>query len=108
MKFVNDGGTLSIHAEREGTMSLFLIRNTGSQIPAEDLPHVFDRFYKVDRSRSRDRTGAGLGLYIVKSIVNLHGGDISVRSSSEGTEFAFTIPLAEKTDSHERGKKTEA
>lgn len=108
VKFVNDGGTLSIHAEREGTMSLFLIRNTGSQIPAEDLPHVFDRFYKVDRSRSRDRTGAGLGLYIVKSIVNLHGGDISVRSSGEGTEFAFTIPLAEKTDSHERGKKTEA
>lgn len=107
VKFVNEGGMLSIRAEQEGTMSLFLIRNTGSQIPAEDLPHVFDRFYKVDRSRSRDRTGAGLGLYIVKSIVNLHGGDISVRSSSEGTEFAFTMPLAQKTDTHERGKKTE-
>lgn len=93
VKFINDGGTLTIRAEKEGAMSLFLIRNTGSEIPPEDLPHVFDRFYKVDRSRSKDRTGAGLGLYIVKSIVNLHGGDISVRSSSGETEFAFTMPL---------------
>ncbi|HBI64656.1 MAG TPA: sensor histidine kinase [Clostridiales bacterium] len=104
VKFVNEGGTLTIRAEAEGAMSLFSIRNTGSEIPAEDLPHVFDRFYKVDRSRSRDRTGAGLGLYIVKSIVNLHGGDISVRSSGGETEFAFSIPLAPKTggaaDSH--------
>ncbi|MCD8355738.1 MAG: HAMP domain-containing histidine kinase [Clostridia bacterium] len=107
VKFVNDGGTLTIRAEQEGTMSLFLVHNTGSQIPPEDLPHVFDRFYKVDRSRSSDRTGAGLGLYIVKSIVNLHGGDISVRSSSEGTEFAFTMPLAPKPDGHERNKKAE-
>ncbi|MDO4287367.1 MAG: HAMP domain-containing sensor histidine kinase [Eubacteriales bacterium] len=107
VKFVNDGGTLTIRAETEGTMSLFLIRNTGSVIPPEDLPHVFDRFYKVDRSRSRDRTGAGLGLYIVKSIVNLHGGDISVRSSAEGTEFAFTMPLVPKQDGHDRTKKTE-
>ena len=78
-------------------MSLFSIRNTGSEIPAEDLPYVFDRFYKVDRSRSKDKTGAGLGLYIVKSIVNMHGGDISVRSSNGETEFAFTMPLLEKT-----------
>lgn len=96
VKFVDEGGTLTIRAETEGSMSLFSIRNTGSEIPAEDLPHVFDRFYKVDRSRSRDRTGAGLGLYIVKSIVNLHGGDISVRSANGETEFAFTIPLAKK------------
>lgn len=96
VKFVNEGGTLTIHAEAEGAMSQFYIRNTGSEIPAEDLPHVFDRFYKVDRSRSRDRTGAGLGLYIVRSIINLHGGDISVRSSNGETEFAFTVPLAQK------------
>ena len=94
IKFVNEGGTLTIRAEKDGSMGQFLIRNTGSEIPAEDLPHVFDRFYKVDRSRSKDRTGAGLGLYIVKSIVNLHGGDISVRSFRGETEFAFSIPLA--------------
>ena len=97
VKFVSDGGKLTIRAEKEGAMSLFTICNTGAEIPAEDLPHVFDRFYKADRSRSRDRTGAGLGLYIVKSIVNLHGGDISVRSSNGETEFAFSMPLVTKT-----------
>ena len=111
VKFVNDGGKLTIRAEQEGTMSRFLIRNTGSEIPAEDLPHVFERFYKVDRSRSRDKTGAGLGLYLVKSIVNMHGGDISVRSSGGETEFMFTMPMAEKkpmTEIKERvNKKTD-
>ncbi len=102
VKFINDGGTLTIRAEKEGTMSIFLIRNTGSEIPPEDLPHVFDRFYKVDRSRSTDRTGAGLGLYIVKSIVNMHGGDISVRSSRGETEFAFTMPLAPKQNGEQK------
>ena len=97
VKFVEEGGKLTIRAKKEGTMSLFTICNTGSEIPPEDLPHVFDRFYKVDRSRSRDRTGAGLGLYIVKSIVNLHGGDISVRSANGETEFEFSMPLMEKT-----------
>ncbi|MDO5784285.1 MAG: HAMP domain-containing sensor histidine kinase [Eubacteriales bacterium] len=107
VKFINEGGTLTIRAEREGTMSLFVIRNTGSEIPPEDLPHIFDRFYKVDRSRSKDRTGAGLGLYIVKSIVNLHGGDISVRSSRGETEFAFTMPLIPKPAGEQKqlGKK---
>lgn len=97
VKFVEESGTLTIRAQKEGGMGVFTIRNTGAEIPAEDLPHVFDRFYKVDRSRSRDRTGAGLGLYIVKSIVNLHGGDISVRSSNGETEFEFSVPLMEKT-----------
>lgn len=97
VKFVDDGGTLTLRLEKEDNMSLFSVRNTGSEIPAEDLPYVFDRFYKVDRSRSKDKTGAGLGLYIVKSIVNMHGGDISVRSSNGETEFAFTMPLLEKT-----------
>ncbi|HIV69204.1 MAG TPA: HAMP domain-containing histidine kinase [Candidatus Butyricicoccus stercorigallinarum] len=105
VKFVDVGGTLTIRAEAEGAMSLFSIRNTGTGIPAEDLPHVFDRFYKVDRSRSRDRTGAGLGLYIVKSIVNLHGGDISVRSADGETEFAFTVPLAQKASGGSEGRQ---
>lgn len=97
VKFVDDGGTLTLRLGKEDNMSLFSVRNTGAEIPAEDLPYVFDRFYKVDRSRSKDKTGAGLGLYIVKSIVNMHGGDISVRSSNGETEFAFTMPLLEKT-----------
>lgn len=96
VKFVNEEGKLTIRSEVQGKMAYFSIRNTGSSIPEEDLPHVFDRFYKVDRSRSMDRTGAGLGLYFVKSIVILHGGDISVRSNNNETEFSFTIPAVLK------------
>ncbi len=96
VKFVNEGGALTICSGLQGRMAYFTIRNTGSSIPEEDLPHVFDRFYKVDRSRSMDRTGAGLGLYFVKSIVILHGGDISVRSNNNETEFSFTIPAVLK------------
>ena len=69
-------------------------------IPEEDLPHVFDRFYKVDRSRSMDRTGAGLGLYFVRSIVILHGGDISVQSGGGATEFSFTMPMVPKPNNN--------
>lgn len=96
VKFVEESGKLTIKSEAQGKRARFTIRNTGSTIPQEDLPHVFDRFYKVDRSRSMDRTGAGLGLYFVKSIVILHSGDISVQSNNDGTEFSFTIPLAPK------------
>lgn len=99
IKFIDEGGRLTLHITTEGSMCLFSLCNTGATIPPEDLPHVFDRFYKVDRSRSKDRTGAGLGLYIVKTIINLHGGDISVRSSNGQTEFSFTLPLAGKQTS---------
>lgn len=100
VKFVEDGGSLALSIGIEGSLGTFTVRNTGATIPDEDLPHVFDRFYKVDRSRSRDKTGAGLGLYIVKSIVILHGGDISVRSSDGQTEFSFSIPLAPEPERH--------
>ncbi len=96
VKFAEDQGELFMQSSVQGDMAQFTIRNSGSEIPANDLPHVFDRFYKVDRSRSKDKTGAGLGLYFVKTIVVLHGGDISVRSSANETEFSFTIPLAPK------------
>ena len=94
VKFIEDGGTLRLKVHQEGQLCVFAISNTGIGISAEDLPHVFDRFYKTDRSRSMDKTGAGLGLYIVKNIINLHGGEISVRSGGGETEFEFTLPLA--------------
>lgn len=94
VKFINEGGTLRLTAYPAGSMCEFSIMNTGGGIEPEEIPHLFDRFYKTDRSRSRDRTGAGLGLYIVKNIINLHGGDISVRSDGGETEFSFTLPLA--------------
>ena len=103
VKFINAGGLLRLRAQPEGAFCAFSISNTGTGISAEDLPHIFDRFYKADRSRSMDKTGAGLGLYIVKNIINLHGGEISVRSDEGETEFAFTLPLA--PTQHSGGKQ---
>ncbi|HIV97437.1 MAG TPA: HAMP domain-containing histidine kinase [Candidatus Agathobaculum stercoravium] len=94
VKFINEGGRLCLRAHPEGEFCAFSISNTGTGISSDDLPHIFDRFYKADRSRSMDKTGAGLGLYIVKNIINLHGGEISVRSDGGETEFEFTLPLA--------------
>jgi signal transduction histidine kinase len=96
VKFIDVGGTLTLRAYAEGNNCCFSVKNTGAGIEPDDIPHVFDRFFKTDRSRSRDKTGAGLGLYLVKSIINLHGGDISVRSDGGETEFSFTLPLAER------------
>lgn len=96
VKFIEEGGRLTLRARADGGLCHFSIKNTGAGISPEDISHVFDRFYKTDRSRSLDRTGAGLGLYIVKNIINLHGGDISVRSSGYETEFSLTLPLADK------------
>ena len=97
VKFTAPSGRLTLRARAHGTVCDFSITNTGTGISAEDIPHIFDRFYKADRSRSLDKTGAGLGLYIVKNIINLHGGDISVRSDGGETEFSFTLPLMQKT-----------
>lgn len=97
VKFIDDGGRLHLTAYPAGAFCEFSICNTGGGIAPEDIAHIFDRFYKTDRSRSRDHSGAGLGLYIVKNIINLHGGDISVRSDGGETEFSFTLPLAPNT-----------
>lgn len=96
VKFIDNGGKLTLRAHAEHGLCAFSIKNTGAGISPEDISHVFDRFYKTDRSRSQDRTGAGLGLYIVKNIINLHGGDISVRSDGGETEFSLTLPLMDK------------
>ena len=107
VKFIDDGGTLRLTAYPAGESCEFSICNTGGGIAPEDIPHIFDRFYKTDRSRSRDRSGAGLGLYIVKNIINLHGGDISVRSDGGETEFSFTLPLAPAGKAAKRPEFTE-
>ena len=69
------------------------VQDDGSGIPEKDLPHLFERFYRVDKGRSRESGGTGLGLSIVKHVVELHGGSIAVRSELEkGTTFSFTLP----------------
>ena len=95
VKFVNEGGYIEVKYHNDGARTLVAIRNSGTGIAPQDLPNVFERFYKTDRSRSQDKTGVGLGLYIVRTVIQLHGGEIHV-SSKEGeyTEFAFSVPSA--------------
>lgn len=95
VKFVNQGGYLSFSFTVESGMTYVGIRNSGEGLAKEEIPKVFDRFYKTDRSRGVDKSGVGLGLYIVRSIINLHGGTIIVRSvPGEYTEFVFSVPTA--------------
>ena len=93
VKFCPQGGTLGISV-KEGTNKAYIsVFNDGETIPAQELPLVFDRFHKIDKSRSQNRDGWGLGLYIVKTIVCSHGENISVSSSNGRTEFTFTLPI---------------
>lgn len=94
-KFTPENGTIRVSIKRDGVKAITSISNTGQTISSENLPLIFDRFYKVDKSRGIDKNGAGLGLYIVKSIITMHGEDISVSSADGVTEFRFTLPIVE-------------
>ncbi len=94
VKFTDTEGYIAINLQKAEDNSVFFsIRNSGAGIPSEDLGKIFERFYKVDKSRSYDVKGAGLGLYIVKTIIDMHDGKISVDSvEGEYTEFSFELP----------------
>lgn len=72
------------------------MRNTGETIPAEELPLLFERFHKTDKSRSEDKDGVGLGLYIVRTILEQHREKITAASENGITTFSFTVQLAEE------------
>lgn len=93
VKFCPDGGIIGLSIKAGGSKAYVSIFNDGETIPADELPLVFDRFHKMDKSRSQNRDGWGLGLYIVKTIVCSHGEDISVSSRDGKTEFTFTLPF---------------
>ena len=93
VKFCPEGGTLGLKLKEGGNKIYVSVSNDGETIPPEELPLVFDRFHKLDKSRSKNRDGWGLGLYIVKTIVSSHGENISVTSRDGTTEFTFTMPL---------------
>ena len=95
IKFCPDEGILSLAVtETNKGKYLVSVKNTGPTIPPEELPLVFDRFHKTDKSRSVDRDGWGLGLYIVKTIILSHEEDVYVTSRDGVTEFSFTLPKA--------------
>ena len=94
VKFVPQGGELRIELDKKDRQAVCSICNSGEGVPAADLPHLFDRFYKTDKSRSLDRRGSGLGLYIAKTIIDRHGGSIKADSvPGESCTITFTLPL---------------
>ena len=94
IKFSREGGVLGIGVSVKGPKATITISNQGDTIPRAELPLVFDRFHKTDRSRSADRDGVGLGLYIVKTILNSHKENITCTSEDGVTKFVFTLTRA--------------
>lgn len=94
IKFTDDGGNIEFALKCDDKNLSFKIKNTGCGIPQNELPYVFERFYKVDKSRSANKQSTGLGLYIVKTIIKNHGGVISVSSvENDFTAFEFSLPI---------------
>ncbi len=93
LKYAGAGRAVRVELERRGEEAVATVSDNGPGIPAEHLPHIFERFYRVERSRSRRGGGTGLGLAIVKRITDLHGGSVSARSrEGEGTAFEVRLP----------------
>jgi two-component system heavy metal sensor histidine kinase CusS len=91
LRFTPDGGTIRISVDVNAAQARVLVSDTGSGIAPEHLPHVFDRFYRADSSRSS--AGTGLGLSLVKSIVDLHGGSATIESEvGRGTTVVLSFP----------------
>ena len=94
IKFSGEGGKITVNAQATPNEILVQIIDQGIGIPAEALPHLFQKFYQINGSNTRTRGGLGIGLYITKQIVEAHGGQIRVESKlDEGSTFSFTLPL---------------
>jgi signal transduction histidine kinase len=93
-RYTPSGGTVRLCAERRSGPILVSVTNTGSDIPAADLPHVFERFYRVEKSRAAALGGAGIGLAIVRQLVQSFGGRVGVESRDGLTRFWFSLPAA--------------
>lgn len=94
VKFSANGSTITLRLYKRSSKAYISISDCGETIPPDDLPYIFDRFHKSDRSRSLDKDGVGLGLHLVKTIIDSHGEDIAVTSRDGVTTFVFTLPLA--------------
>jgi two-component system sensor histidine kinase BaeS len=90
------GGAITVRARQRDNQVEVSVADTGEGIPSEDLPYIFERFYRVDKSRSRATGGSGLGLTIARRLVEVHGGRIEVQSElGKGSCFTFTLPVSE-------------
>jgi signal transduction histidine kinase len=96
LQYTPAGGQVRLAAHREDSVVLVAVEDTGIGIAAQHLPHVFERFYRVDKSRSRAGGGSGIGLTIAKHLVEAHGGKIQAASAGlgQGSTFTFSLPLA--------------
>ena len=109
IKYTPAGGSIYVNVSGGGDRVNISISDTGIGISAEDLAHIFERFYKTDKSRGLDRTGTGLGLYIVRTLVGRMGGVVSVTSEQgQYTEFAVSLPTgtAGKVREHRVRRRT--
>lgn len=94
IKYTPNGGMIVMTASNIENGVRITVQDNGIGIPEEDLPRLFERFYRVDKARSRERGGTGLGLAIAREIVKLHGGKIEVESQfGKGTKMTVTLPL---------------
>ena len=91
-RYTADGGDITVRLRSEGSSILCAITNTGAQIPPDELPLIWERLHRVDRSRTRTTGGAGIGLAIVRQIVEAHGGSVGARSGDGRTEIWFQLP----------------
>ncbi len=99
IKYTARGGTVTIMTDREGDSVKIMIRDTGIGISAEEIPYIFDRFYRVDKERSRKSGGTGLGLAIAHWIINAHKGKIMVKSEvGKGSDFVVVFPAAARQE----------
>ena len=92
VRYTPVGGRIDVRAERRPGDVLVSVTNTGDGIPSEDLPHVFERFYRVEKSRDRAHGGAGIGLAIVRQLVEAAGGRVGAESRDGRTTFWFSLP----------------
>ncbi len=98
IRYNRKGGNIRVSLDADGRCAVLTITDTGLGIPVENQPHIFERFYRVDKARSREEGGSGLGLAICKTIVEAHGGTITFHSVvGQGTTFVVRLPLADLT-----------
>ena len=94
LRYTDPGGTVTLGLHNHGSVAELTVTDTGVGIPAEHLPHIFERFYRVDRARSHRHGSTGLGLAIVKQVAEAHGGQVRVRSEpGAGTTFTVALPI---------------